>query len=40
VRDAVRADYLQDAQDAANKAAFAKLAQRFAVVRDDLGPRR
>jgi parvulin-like peptidyl-prolyl isomerase len=35
VRDRVR--YLQDAQDAANKAAFDKLAARFSVVRQDLG---
>jgi hypothetical protein len=37
VHDRVRADYLQDAQDAANKAAFDKLAARFSVVRQDLG---
>jgi len=36
VRDQVRTDYLQDAQDAANKQAFDKLARRFTVVRDDL----
>ena len=35
VRDAVRTDYLQDAQGAANDAALAKLARRFTVVRDD-----
>ncbi len=38
VREQVRADYLQDAQDAANKAAFDRLAQRFTVVREDLRP--
>lgn len=36
VRDQVRADYLQNAQDAANKQAFDKLARRFTVVREDL----
>jgi peptidyl-prolyl cis-trans isomerase C len=35
VRAAVRRDYLQNAQDSANKAAFAELVQRFTVVRDD-----
>lgn len=35
VRDAVRTDYLQAAQDAANRAAFNKLARKFTVVRDD-----
>lgn len=35
VRDAVRQDYLQDAQDRANKAAFDRLAQKFTIVRDD-----
>jgi len=35
VRATVRMDYLQDAQDRANKAAFAELAQRFTIVRDD-----
>jgi hypothetical protein len=35
VREAVRTDYLQDAQGAANQAALAKLARRFTVVRDD-----
>jgi hypothetical protein len=38
VRDQVRTDYLQDAQDAANKQAFDKLAHRFTVVREDLKP--
>ena len=37
VRDAVRTDFLQDAQDAANKAAFAKLARGYRVVRQDKG---
>jgi hypothetical protein len=37
VRDRVRADYLQDAEDAANKAALDNLARRFTVVRADLG---
>jgi hypothetical protein len=35
VRDAVRTDYLQDAQDKANRAAFADLARQYTVVRDD-----
>jgi len=35
VRDAVRSDYLQEAQDKANDAAFAKLARDFHVVRAD-----
>lgn len=35
VRDQVRTDYLQDAQDRANQAAFDRLAQRFTVVRED-----
>ncbi|HTW35731.1 MAG TPA: peptidylprolyl isomerase [Rhizomicrobium sp.] len=35
VRDEVRTDYLQDAQDRANKAAFDTLAQRFTVVTED-----
>jgi peptidyl-prolyl cis-trans isomerase C len=35
VRDRVRSDYLQDAQDKANTAAFDKLAKRFTVVRAD-----
>ena len=37
VRDAVRTDYLQEAQDAANKAAFDKLARDYRVVRQDKG---
>jgi hypothetical protein len=37
VRDAVRTDYLQDAQDATNQTAFDKLAHRYSVVRKDLG---
>jgi hypothetical protein len=37
VRDRVRGDYMQDASDAANKAAFEALARRFTVVRADLG---
>jgi peptidyl-prolyl cis-trans isomerase C len=37
VRDAVRTDYLQDAQDGANQAAFDKLAHDYHVVRKDLG---
>ena len=40
VRDAVRTDYLQDAQDSSNKAAFDKLAKDYAVVRQDRGARR
>lgn len=40
VREAVRADYLQDAQGAANQAALAKLARRFTVVRADQEGRR
>ena len=35
VREAVRTDYLQAAQDASNRAAFQRLARRFTVVRDD-----
>ncbi|MBS0361707.1 MAG: peptidyl-prolyl cis-trans isomerase [Proteobacteria bacterium] len=35
IRDRVRSDYLQDAQDKANAAAFAKVARRFTVVRTD-----
>ena len=35
VRDRVRSDYLQDAQDKANTAAFAQIARRFTVVRSD-----
>lgn len=35
VRDAVRTDYLQDAQDKANRAAFANLARQYTVVRED-----
>jgi len=37
VRDAVRTDYLQDAQDAANQAAFGKLARDYRVVFKDQG---
>ena len=37
VRDAVRTDYLQDAQDATNQAAFDKLARDYHVVRKDIG---
>jgi parvulin-like peptidyl-prolyl isomerase len=37
VRDRVRADYLQDAQDRSNAAAFDKIARRFTVVRADRG---
>jgi parvulin-like peptidyl-prolyl isomerase len=37
VQGRVRGDYLQDASDATNKAAFAALARRFTVVRADLG---
>lgn len=37
VRDAVRADYLQGAQDAANQAAFDKLARDYRIVREDRG---
>jgi peptidyl-prolyl cis-trans isomerase C len=37
VREAVRTDYLQDAQDAANQAAFDKLARDYHVVRKDHG---
>ena len=35
VRDAVRSDYLQEAQDKANDTAFARLARDFHVVRAD-----
>ena len=35
VRDVVRSDYLQDAQERANDAAFARLARDFRVVRAD-----
>lgn len=35
VRDAVRTDYLQDAQDKENRAAFANLARQYTVVRED-----
>lgn len=35
VRDTVRADYLQDAQDKANKAAFDQIAQRFTIIHQD-----
>jgi peptidyl-prolyl cis-trans isomerase C len=38
VRDAVRADYLQAAQDAANQTAFDKLARDYTVVRRDRNP--
>ncbi len=34
VRDAVRTDYLQDAQDLANRKAFDELAKRFTVVQE------
>ncbi len=37
VRERVRSDYLQDAQDRANRAAFDDLARRFTVVREDRG---
>jgi hypothetical protein len=40
VRDTVRTDYLQDAQDVANQKAFDKLARRFTVVRQDRQPAR
>ena len=36
VRDRVREDYLQDAQDKANAAAFDRVAQRFTIVRKDV----
>lgn len=35
VHDAVRTDYLQDAQDKTNKAAFDKLEKRFTIIRKD-----
>jgi hypothetical protein len=35
VRDRVREDYLQEAQDKANTAAFARVARRFTIVRKD-----
>jgi peptidyl-prolyl cis-trans isomerase C len=38
VHEAVRADYLQDAQDGANQAALDKLAKRYQVVREDAAP--
>ena len=37
VRDRVRTDDLQDAQEAANQQAFGRLARRFSVVREDEG---
>ena len=37
VREAVRTDYLQAAQDRSNQAAFDKLASQYRVVRKDLG---
>lgn len=37
VRDQVRSDYLQDAQDSANRIAFDDLAKRFTIVRQDQG---
>lgn len=40
IRDRVRADYLQAAQDRSNAAAFDKIARRFTVIRDDPGARR
>lgn len=38
VRDNVRSDYLQDAQDRANKKAFDELASKFTVVQGEDGP--
>ena len=38
VRDAVRTDYLEDAQDKANKEAFDRLARKFTVIREDGRP--
>ena len=35
VRDRVRSDFLQDAEDKANAAAFYQLARKFTIVRDD-----
>jgi hypothetical protein len=35
IRDRVRSDYLQAAQDRANDTAFQKIARRFTVVRED-----
>jgi peptidyl-prolyl cis-trans isomerase C len=35
VRDAVRTDYLQDAEDKANKTAFDELARKFTIQRED-----
>jgi hypothetical protein len=37
VRDTVRTDYLQDAQDASNRRTYDRLASRFTVVREDAG---
>jgi peptidyl-prolyl cis-trans isomerase C len=37
VRDQVRTDYLQDAQDRANRTAFDDLARRFTIIREDQG---
>jgi len=37
VRDTVRTDYLQDAQDAANRKAFDELARKFTIVRGEDG---
>jgi hypothetical protein len=38
IRDTVRTDYLEDAQDAANKAALDNLTKQFVVVREDRKP--
>jgi hypothetical protein len=38
VRDAVRTDYLHEAQDKANKAAFDALAAQYTVIRQDREP--
>jgi parvulin-like peptidyl-prolyl isomerase len=35
VREAVRTDFLQDAQDKENRAAFADLARQYTIVRED-----
>jgi hypothetical protein len=35
VRERVRDDYLQDAQDSANAAALATLQKQFSLVRED-----
>jgi peptidyl-prolyl cis-trans isomerase C len=40
VRDRVREDYVQEAEDHSNEASFNRLAQRFMIVREDQAPTR